>query len=93
MDAEGREALATIRDLVDRDRYQLTVHFRQRLAQRGMFWSDILLILEEPDDVRENGEDDEGAERWIISGDAGLGAIDFVVAIDHVARFVTLFWS
>jgi hypothetical protein len=47
MSEEELEALQQIRDLVDQGQYRLTMHFRQRLAQRGVFWHDIVGILEE----------------------------------------------
>lgn len=93
MTEDEREALEQIRDLVDQGQYRLTLHFRQRLAQRGVFWHDIIGILEEPDRVRSDGVDDEGGERWFISGDTDEGDAEFLVVVDALAKFVTIYWS
>jgi hypothetical protein len=93
MSEEELEALERIRDLVDRGQYRLTIHFRQRLAQRGVFWHDIIGILEEPDHIRGDGVDDEGGERWFISGSTDEGDAEFLVVVDVDAKFVTIYWN
>lgn len=93
MREEELEALEQIRNLVDQGQYRLTVHFRQRLARRGVFWHDIIGILDEPDQVRGDGVDDDGDERWFISGRTDEGAAEFLVVVDAHAKFVTIYWS
>ena len=54
-------ALKIIRSCVSAGRVILKDHFVERLAQRGMFWSDVLAIIDSPRGIRTDGDDKFGA--------------------------------
>lgn len=99
MNADARQALAAIRRCIVRDRIRLTLHFRVRLAERGVLWADVLTLFEAPTDVAGDGVDDAGRARWIVSGAAADGtAMQLVCAIGRDAGgeltvFITAFWE
>jgi len=75
------------------------MHFRRRLAERGLLWIDALSVFDRPTELRGDGFDDWGRERWIVSGDAVTGdALSLVCAIGRNAAgeltvFVTIYWK
>lgn len=99
MESNARKALATIRRCLGANRVRLTVHFRLRLAERGLLWTDLLTLLESPVSMRADGFDDWGRSRWLVSGHAAEGtALTLVCAIGRarggaLTVFVTLFWE
>ena len=52
MTAEGQRAIATIRECIESDHFSLSVHFRERMDQRGLFWPDLQAIIEDPQDIQ-----------------------------------------
>lgn len=97
MDAKARRALTIIRDCVAEDRFHLLAHFRLRLAERGFVWLDVVTVLDDPADVRFDGDDRFDRPKWIIRGRAEYGLpIEFVCAIDRDDRgrftvFITVY--
>lgn len=81
MDAKARRALLTIRACVALGRFLVLPHFRQRLAQRGLLWTDVLTILEEPGAVAFDGCDDWRRPKWRLSGTAADGETLTVVCV------------
>lgn len=59
-------AIETIRECVAASRVIVKGHCMERLAQRGLFWGDLLCLLESPKGIRGDGEDDLGRERWFV---------------------------
>ncbi len=98
MDDEARQALATIRDCVRRDRVRIKPHFTERMHERGLYWADVIAVIDEPAGIRENGCDDAGRAKWIVAGSAYDGLnVEIVVALDRDARgkltvFLTMFY-
>jgi hypothetical protein len=99
MDADARNALRTIRRCIAAGRYRLTQHFAHRMDQRGVTWPDVLALLDGPADMRADGVDDWGRDRWIISGTAadGLG-MDLVCLLELRENcgwtlLVTIYWK
>ena len=97
MDAKARKALSIIRKCVAAERDRLLDHFHQRLAMRGLLWSDVLTVLDKPADVRYGKLDRFDRPKWILAGKAldGLG-IEIVCALDHDERgnvtvFITIY--
>ena len=70
MDAKTRKALSVILRSVDDGRYQLTMHFTHRMDQRGMFWPDVLAVLDDPTGVRSGGTDRYDRPKWLLAGTA-----------------------
>jgi hypothetical protein len=95
--AEARRALATIRECLEADNYSVSVHFAQRMDERGLFWPDIQSVIDDPAEVRSERMDDYGRPKWIVAGEAAsLGEIEIVCAIecdDSGAVFITIYWE
>ena len=94
---EARRAIIAIRDCIEKDRYALTVHFSQRMHERGLFWPDVQAVVDAPDDVRSQGTDVYDRPKWIIRGIAALDEdIEIVCALEtneSGAEFITLYWE
>jgi hypothetical protein len=94
---EARRAIAVIRACVETDRYALSVHFSRRMRQRGLFWPDVQAVIGSPDDVRSQGMDEYNRPKWMICGEAAVGAdIEIVCAIEideSETEFITLYWE
>ena len=94
---EARRALALIRECVEHDRYAVTVHFEQRMAQRGLFWPDVQALIEDAREIRFEGVDDYSRSKWIIDGftvDAGQVEIVCAIEVDESGpQFITLYWK
>lgn len=97
MDAPARQALKIIRQCVDAERYRVLPHFRQRMAQRGLVWPDVLAVLDDPAEVRSDGQDRYHRPKWIVSGKAPDGVpVEFVCVIDedeqgNLTVFITIY--
>lgn len=98
MDGDAREALATIRDCVRRDRVRIRPHFTERMHERGLYWADVVMVIDDPSGIRENGFDDAGRAKWIVAGATHDGLrVEIVAALDRDARgkltvFLTMFY-
>ena len=90
-------ALKIIRSCVSAGRVILKDHFVERMAQRGMFWSDVLAIIDAPRGIRTDGDDKFGRQRWFIAGDAPDGLrIEILCVIDEdepTTIFITIYWE
>ncbi|MEK6643838.1 MAG: DUF4258 domain-containing protein [Planctomycetota bacterium] len=82
---------------MDAEHYRLLPHFRQRMAQRGLVWPDLLAVLEDPAQVRADGHDRYHRPKWIVSGTAPDELpVEFVCVIDeddqgNVTVFITIY--
>ena len=72
------EALSIILECIELERFEVLEHFRSRLAQRGLFWADVLAVIENCSNAREDGIDLFGRPRWLIKGKA---ADDFMAEL------------
>ena len=99
MNAAAQIALAAIRESLAAGRYRLTPHFRQRLAERGLLWADVLCVLDLPASVRSGGEERFGRPKWIVAGRAADGlAMEIVCVLDQDAHgrwtvFITAYFE
>lgn len=97
MDRKASRAMLTIRAGVGAGHFLVLAHFRERLAERGLVWSDVLAVLDEPADVHDGGADDFGRSKWLVSGTAADGLpLEFVCVLDadprgKVVVFVTIY--
>jgi hypothetical protein len=95
--AEAHRAIAVIRECVDTDRFAVSIHFWQRMEQRGLFWPDVQAVIDDPDDVRRQGIDEYDRPKWIVRGEAAFGGeIEIVCAIEidkTETEFIKLFWN
>ena len=91
------QAIQTIRDCIEADRVIVKDHCAQRLAERALFWGDVLCLLDSPTDIRRDGEDEFGRERWFVGGRlAGNYAAEVLCVIDTdgpTTVFVTVYWE
>jgi hypothetical protein len=95
--AEGRRAIVVIQECIEADRYALTIHFSERMEERGLFWPDVRAVIDDPKDIRSQGMDNYNRPKWIIRGRAALDKeIEIVCAIEMdetEAVFITLYWE
>jgi len=97
MNKRAGKALATIRQCVADGRFVVLQHFTQRMEQRGLFWSDVLTVLDNPGSVSYAGYDRYHRPKWIISGRAADGLpIKIVCVLDkddfnHMTVFITFY--
>jgi len=83
MDHAARRALQTMRQCIAEDRYRVLQHFAERLDERGLFWSDVLVVFDDPADVRDGGPEKWGRPKWIVAGrSAGGDELELVCVID-----------
>jgi len=67
------------------------------MDERGLFWPDVLAVLDTPDAVRSGGRDRFGRAKWMISGTAVDGlSIEIVCVLDrdergNVTVFITIY--
>ncbi len=97
MDAKATRALTVIRRCVADGRYLLLAHFTQRMDERGLFWPDVLVLLDDPTDVRDGGADIWGRPQWIVAGESSWEeTLELVCVLDHDERgrvtvFITIY--
>ncbi|MEW6250589.1 MAG: DUF4258 domain-containing protein [Planctomycetota bacterium] len=73
MDARARQALRIIRRCMAQRRFGVLPHFRKRMARRGLFWTDVQAVLDDPSDVRSGGRDRFFRPKWLVAGVAADG--------------------
>jgi hypothetical protein len=92
----SQAALDLIRQCVDEGRIVVKDHFTERLAERGLFWGDVLALLHSPATVWNDGLDEFGRERWLIAGRiAPRWSAEILCTIQQdgpVTIFITLYW-
>jgi hypothetical protein len=65
----GQEAIKVICKCLDAGQFLPTEHFDQRMEERGLFWWDIVAVIEQPNKIENDGYDTWGRNRWLVSGD------------------------
>ncbi|MGD0540818.1 MAG: DUF4258 domain-containing protein [Tepidisphaeraceae bacterium] len=99
MDEIARRALRDIQECIAADRVTVLAHFVERMDLRGLFWMDVVEVIESPEGVRGGGPEEFGRPKWIIDGTATDGLkIEIVCVIDREesqssAVFVTIYWQ
>jgi len=99
MDEVARRALRDIRKCVAANRVTVLAHFVERMDLRGLFWTDVVDVIESPEDVRDGGPEEFGRPKWIIAGTTTDGLkVEIVCVIDrdksrNAAVFVTIYWQ
>jgi hypothetical protein len=90
----GDDALTFIQNcLNDEERYFVRDHFEMRMSMRGMFWPDILQIVEEPKGVRMDGIDKYGREHCSLNGLTTANAeIEILCVLERDPNDNTIFW-
>lgn len=67
------------------------------MAERGLFWPDVLTVLDAPRAVRGDGDDEIARPKWLVEGMAVDGrSVEIVCAIGidehgHTSVFITLY--
>jgi hypothetical protein len=83
MNARAQEALAMIEACVASGRYLVLQHFTRRMDERGLFWPDILAVLDSASAVKDGGKDDLNRPRWLVTGKTTGGLrIEIVCVLD-----------
>lgn len=88
-----------IRRCVARDQYRVLEHFVKRMDARGMFWADVVAVLDSPQKVRDEGFDRWDRPKWILEGTAPDGLPIAIVCVIHedyggeLTVFITIYWS
>lgn len=97
VDADARQAWKLICRCLQQGRYRQTSHLRQRMAERGLFWPDVVAVLDDPRSVRGGGNDEIGRPKWLVEGIAVDGrSVELVCAIEidghgRTTVFITLY--
>lgn len=68
------EAVIHVQRAVEAENYLVRDHFEQRMSERGLFWADVLSVVEDVSDVRTDGTDEYDRERWFFKGMATANA-------------------
>ena len=76
------------------DAYEFHDHFVQRLDERGLFFSDVLLIADHPTAVRLDGEDEFLRQRVLLRGGTSGGEVELLVCLEPepFCEFITIYW-
>lgn len=96
--AKAREALGMIRQAVQAGRCRVLAHFVHRMDLRGLFWADILAVIDSARTVREDGTDRFARAKWRLGGRTTDGLdVEIVFALDRDERgnlvvFITAYW-
>jgi hypothetical protein len=67
------------------------------MDERGLFWPDLLAVLDAPADVRDGGTESWGRPKWIVAGRlAGDVPLELVCVLDRdedgqLTVFVTVY--
>ena len=99
MNKRASKALSVIRRCVVDGRYIVLPHFAHRMDERGLVWSDLLAVLDNPDRLRDEGYDQFDRPKWLISGTAADGLpVEIICVLDrdkhgNITVFITLYWS
>lgn len=69
-------------------------HFRDRMRERGLFWSDVVGVLWDCRRIDVRGLDDEDRlQVWVWGDVRAVGEIRIVCSIDFDLRLITLNWG
>jgi len=96
VDEVAQKSLETIRLAIEDERIEMTSHFDERIAERGLLWVDVLVVVDEPLRMEYQELEEHGWPKWKIAGTSADGvSVAIVVAIrpDNRVRFVTIFWE
>lgn len=99
MDAEASKALSIIQKCIDDGRYRLLRHFTKQMDRRGLYWLDLLAVIDKPDSVEDDGLDRYDRPKWIVGGETADGLpVGIVCVLDRDERgdetvFITLYWE
>jgi hypothetical protein len=97
MDTAAKKALNLIRRCVAAGRFKLLEHFTRRMDERGLFWPDVLAVIERPADVRNGGPEKWGRPKWIVAGQSAAGDnLELVCVLDtdehgNLTLFITMY--
>jgi hypothetical protein len=67
------------------------------MDRRGLFWPDVLTILDDPTDIRPGGPERFGRPKWIVAGESvGGEKLELVCVLDADERggvtvFITIY--
>lgn len=97
--ANATAASRIIRECLTAGRYRRLRHFAQRMDERGLFWPDVLAVVNAPRRVRADGDDEFGRPRWIVAGTTTDGlTIEIVCVLErdekgNVVVLITLYYE
>ena len=99
MSKKAARALSIIRRCVADGRFVVLPHFVHRMDQRGLVWSDLLAVVDNPDRIHDEGYDRFDRAKWVMSGTAADGLpVEIVCVLDKdehgsITVFITLYWG
>jgi hypothetical protein len=87
-------ASSHVRKELDAENYVVRPHFYDRMNLRGMFWPDVLSIVEKPSAVRTDGVDQYGRERWYFRGMTTARAeVELLCVFENDGTDSVIFWT
>lgn len=99
MNAGSRQVLQTIHDCIQAGRYRLLAHFVRRMDERGLFWPDILAVLDSATTVEDDKQDAYGRDKWKVCGrTTDQLELEIVCVLDrddsgNLVVFITAYWE
>jgi hypothetical protein len=88
------EALLHVQEAVEAENYTVRDHFYDRMNLRGMFWPDVSAVVASPSNIRTDGTDEYGRERWFFKGmTTAQSEIEILVVFEGGSTGSPIFWT
>jgi hypothetical protein len=67
------------------------------MRERGLFWPDVVAVIDQPKDVTSRGKDEHDRPKWLLAAQSSMGGdleIICVIETDQSETvFITLYWK
>jgi hypothetical protein len=89
------KALLWAREALESENYTVNdPHFYDRMKLRGMFWPDAQGVIESPSQVRTDGTDQFGRERWFFKGiTTAKSEVEILIVFEDDGSGSVIFWT
>ncbi len=79
---------------IDQSSFEFNDHFIQGLDRRGLFFADVLLMVQSPGTIRLDGDDEFGRQRVLLRGEVVGGEAELLVCVEPepFCEFITIYW-
>lgn len=88
------EAVIRVQTAIEAENYLVRDHCEERMSLRGMFWPDILSVVENATGVRTDGADEHGRERWFFKGmTTARSEVEVLCLFENDGSDTVIFWT